>query len=93
MQLFKVGDKVRVRQWDDMAEEYGIVKRMSYDVVNTPLGFIEFLKPICGKTGTIAEVKTIRPDMQFVELIWDEEMGVFATCHFDSGMFELITKG
>lgn len=44
---YKVGDKVRVRQWDDMAKEFG------YDGVNIYIDeyyFVEEMKQYCGKT-------------------------------------------
>lgn len=44
---YKVGDKVRVRQWDDMAKEFG------YDGVKICIDeyyFVEEMKQYCGKT-------------------------------------------
>lgn len=44
---YKVGDKVRVRQWDDMVKEFG------YDGVDIYIDnyyFIEEMKQYCGKT-------------------------------------------
>lgn len=44
---YKVGDKVRVRQWDDMVKEFG------YDGVDIYIDnyyFVEEMKQYCGKT-------------------------------------------
>lgn len=40
-----VGEKVRIRQWDDMAEQYGV------DDVNIPCGafFMNDMRYLCGE--------------------------------------------
>ena len=52
---FKVGDKVRVREWGDMVEEYGL---NSYGHINTPgVVFSKYVdKDLCGKEIVIREV-------------------------------------
>ena len=51
---FKVGDRVRVRQWDDMAKEFGVNKSGQ---INTPgIEFYEEKKKFCGK---ILEIKGV----------------------------------
>lgn len=48
---YKIGDKVRVRQWDDMVEEFGT------DVVGIYINncyFVEGMKKYCGKTYEIS---------------------------------------
>ena len=50
---YKVGDKVRVRQWDDMAKEFG--KCLS--AIDTPFYlFVSSMKVYCGLVYEIAEV-------------------------------------
>lgn len=58
---FREGDRVRVRQWDDMAEEYGveivaglgsITPSSSYDSPH----FITPMKDLCGLSGTVEHV-------------------------------------
>ncbi len=51
---YKVGDKVRVRQWDDMVEEFG----ESAGSIDTPAcSFEEDMRLYCGTIVTIKEVK------------------------------------
>ena len=50
---YKVGDKVRVRQWDDMVEEFG----ESFGTIDTPCFlFLGSMKKYCGEVVTIEEV-------------------------------------
>ena len=53
---FKVGELVRIRQWDDMAEEFGTTATGS---VNCKYYFGVAMKPLCGK---YAEIKDLRVD-------------------------------
>lgn len=53
---FKVGELVRIRQWDDMVEEFGTRDTGS---VNCRCFFTESMKPLCGK---YAEIKDLRVD-------------------------------
>lgn len=47
---FKVGDKVRVRQWDDMAEEFGV----NCGLINVGTGTFSYdMKYLCGKIAII----------------------------------------
>jgi len=43
MKELQIGDIVRVREWDDMAEEYGYLTP-SKDVVNVPFHFTQFMR-------------------------------------------------
>ena len=47
---FKVGDKVRIRQWDDMAEEFGV----NYGIINVGAEVFSYaMKYLCGKIAVI----------------------------------------
>lgn len=51
---FKVGDRVVVRDWDDMEKEYGV-----YDgsgTIKCPNGFTVTMKHLCGRTATVTSV-------------------------------------
>lgn len=51
--MFNVGDIVRVREWDDMAREYGV------DIdgdINTPVYFVKGMKPLCGDRAKITRI-------------------------------------
>lgn len=52
---YKIGDKVRVREWNDMVNEYG----MSDDgdiPVTLAINFIKEMSTFCGDTFTISEI-------------------------------------
>lgn len=49
MRRFKIGDKVRVREWDDMAKECGSNK----EVIFCMCSFVDCMKPLCGKVFTV----------------------------------------
>ena len=53
---FKVGELVRIRQWDDMVKEFGT---RSTGSVNCRCRFTVDMKPLCGK---YAEIKDLRVD-------------------------------
>lgn len=47
---FKVGDKVRIRQWDDMAKEFGV----NYGFINVGTNIFTYaMKYLCGKIAII----------------------------------------
>ena len=52
---YKVGDKVKVREWDDMAKEFGVDS--DGDIIGTGLYlFAKSMKKFCGKTVTIKKI-------------------------------------
>ena len=53
---FKVGELVRIKQWDDMVKEFGTKDTGS---VNCKCYFTDGMKPLCGK---YAEIKDLRVD-------------------------------
>lgn len=58
---FKVGELVRIRQWDDMEKEFGTTGKCIPCLVN----FIKDMKPLCGK---YAEIVRLRNNNSRVEL-------------------------
>lgn len=50
--MFKEGDKVRIRQWDDMAREFGY----DGDEIDCNCAFIKSMRPLCGMEFTINSV-------------------------------------
>lgn len=52
---YKVGDKVKVREWDDMVEEFGTDEDGDIDC---NLYFVEYMKKYCGKEMTVSRVLT-----------------------------------
>lgn len=68
MKGVRVGDRVRIREWDDMAEEFGI----DDGSILCQYHFPEAMKEACGRTATVRSVDTSGG----VELGFDEvEMG------------------
>lgn len=49
----KVGDKLRVREWEDMEREFGLDR--DGDIKCTPF-FIEEMRKFCGKVVNVNEV-------------------------------------
>lgn len=51
---FQPGDRVRVRQWDDMEREYG--RSGPGDSINVPFFFVESMKQYCGVEFVVTDV-------------------------------------
>lgn len=49
----KIGDKVRIRKWDDMAKEYPVDK--DGDILFPNCNFVDEMKMYCGKTVTVSK--------------------------------------
>lgn len=76
---YNIGDKVTIRQWDDMAAEFGLNK---FGEIKVPEIFAVEMKDLCGKTFTITNVsRHSKPsfDTYFLE---------GSTYYFSSPMFE-----
>ena len=50
---FKVGELVRIRQWDDMEKEFGLTMLGS---IRCRCGFADDMKPLCGKYAEIKDL-------------------------------------
>ena len=53
---YKVGDKVRVRQWDDMVKEYGLLGDLEKVICTPGCSFTNGMKKFCGRVVTISDV-------------------------------------
>ena len=53
MSKFKVGDRVRVREWEDMEREFGLTK---YGSIRVVLPFLPQMHHLCGNTATVIKV-------------------------------------
>lgn len=51
--IFKVGDRVRIKSWEQMEKEFG---KDCFESINCIPRFIEDMKHLCGKTATIDEI-------------------------------------
>lgn len=50
--MFKVGDRVRIRQWDDMAAEFEV----DHGNIECRCGFTDSMKKFCGRTAEIVNL-------------------------------------
>lgn len=50
--LIKEGNIIKIRQWKDMVEEYGLLFK---DTINCKCRFIDFMEDICGKEFIITK--------------------------------------
>lgn len=53
MKKFSVGDRVRIRQWDDMANEFGVNPRGS---ILCKFIFLDSMKFLCGREFIITRI-------------------------------------
>ena len=52
---YKVGDKVKVRTWEDMEKEFGLNQN---GYIDCDAAFVTDMKEYCGKIVTIAKIYT-----------------------------------
>ena len=70
---FKVGDRVRVRQWDDMVKEFGLINGYRIPFTKTcGITFTGNMKHLCGRTATIIRIDY---DTEKVDLDFDDNSG------------------
>lgn len=73
---FEVGDKLRIREWEDMKSEFGLKNGRDIDCLFT---FTEEMKHFCGKDFTVRKV--------FCDRIYPEE-NTFGSYSFSADMLE-----
>lgn len=78
---YKVGDKVKVRKWGDMALEYGVDDDGD---IKMPIYFIKEMEQFCGKIVTIKERCVDLDDEEHYEIMEDSEQEFW----FSDDMFE-----
>lgn len=59
---FKVGELVRIRQWDDMEKEIGFD---AYGDINSLVPFVTYMKPLCGKYAEIVRLNGSLVELKF----------------------------
>lgn len=72
---FKAGDRVRIRQWDDMEKEFGLNELNDIDCICC---FTEEMKDFCGKVGTIKD-SSYSGKVKFFESYLNESPWDFST--------------
>lgn len=83
---FKVGDRVRVRAWDDMLREFGM---KSNGDIACQFTFTGDMRRFCGKVGTIT---TARPSNGLYYLAIDGEKYAPADYCFSNDMLEAVER-
>ena len=83
---FKVGELVRIRQWDDMEEEFGINRE---GTILTLHGFVVNMKPLCGKYAEIVGLgENDKVGLKFFNCKGLEDLTEFYL--FDTDMLEKV---
>lgn len=80
---YKVGELVRIRQWDDMVKEFGTTGSGS---VNCNLYFTVSMKPLCGKYAEIVSLK----NNSRVELRFFNCDGLYLGRYYSTDMIEKV---
>lgn len=78
---YKVGDKVKVRKWDDMALEFGVDDDGD---IKMPVDFIKDMEQFCGKIVTIKSRNVSWDEEEYYEIIEDTKQAFW----FSDDMFE-----
>lgn len=68
---YKIGDKVRVKQWEDMAKEGGIFQG---DINLGGICFVDDMKSLCGTEVTISKVLNERYGVEECNWVFSDEM-------------------
>lgn len=87
--MFTVGQKVRVRQWNDMAEEFGL---NDYGYIDCPYEFIPMMEPLCGRVFTISYIhRALRSsDMTAIKVTFEESFPIVGMWNISIQMLEPI---
>lgn len=85
-----LGDQVRIRQWDEMTEEFGLSRRGGYPpYIRVAPGtvFVSEMRDLCGKTATVSQITKERVTLKFSS----ETRRLYRTCWtYTPGMLEPV---
>ena len=70
--IFAVGDKVKIREWDDMVEDYGY-EDGDPDIIACKGIFLSSMKPLCGMQFTIHRIFGSQSEERDVAVSFEEE--------------------
>ena len=82
---FKVGDRVMVREWNDMVAEFGTDSWGNIetkDVNGSVMPFVIGMKHLCGRTATITAFTG--GDLERINLDFDDKSGDTCWCYVES---------
>lgn len=91
---FAVGQKVRIRQWDDMAERYGCINSI-YGVRVVPsiackFLFTSYMKYLCGKEAVVMKKLPCLSTEQYILKFSDEKLTDTNRWTFSADMLEAV---
>lgn len=84
---YRAGDKVRVREWDDMAQEFGLDDSGQ---INCRFGFIFLMRKYCGDIVTIKKVRSTGYRIEEDKEKWNWTDDMFEASKNDCRNFENI---
>lgn len=84
---YNVGDRVTIRQWDDMAAEFGL--NVFGDIKVPKAYFTEPMRKYCGKTLSIVYVRRYAPQF-FDSYILDDSSVVFSSPMFEQSKLQSV---
>ena len=64
----EVGNRVRVRQWDDMQREFGL---SHFGDIACPGSFVQAMRHLCGKTAIVTAVHDKNVELVFHDDVKD----------------------
>lgn len=64
MYNYKIGDEIRIREWNDMEKEYGL---RSTTAINCKYTFTDAMKHLCGKKAKIISFRGKSVDLKFID--------------------------
>lgn len=85
---FKKGDIVRIRQWDDMAEEFGTSGTDEFETINCWCSFPVPMKPLCGLRARLLSIddSDVTVKLEFLDEVPEEHRNRW---NFSTDMIEL----
>lgn len=85
METFKKGDRVRIKSWEQMVDEYDLIKDDSY--ITLPVScFVNDMKPLCGELATITSISSDG----YVELKFANEDNLDTKWQYSTYMLEKV---
>ena len=79
---FKVGELVRIRQWEDMEKEFGLTMLGS---ISCQCCFTDEMKPLCGKYAEIEDLNDGQVELKFFNC--DD---LYTCCAYSTDMIEKV---
>ena len=85
MRQYKIGEVVQIRQWDDMAKEFGVDS--SGGIRCIPCGFVKEMKKYCGKRLIIVAISYSANNYYYLN---DAPTWTFTSDMFEKGALSIL---